>query len=97
MNYFLRTETFWKEIACLILKSLLPTPLNFRELRRSLTYRGISSQPLSKIMSQRNSRLYMPLTVKLADGRVSMKKEKKYSYLIYNIVSLGKMAEKPFS
>ena len=37
------------------------------------------------------------LPVKLADGRMSVKKEKKYSHLIYNIFSLGKMAEKPFS
>ena len=28
---------------------------------------------------------------------MSMKKEKNSSYLIYNIVSLGKMAGKPFS
>ena len=37
------------------------------------------------------------LPVKLADGRVSMKKGKKFSYLIYHIFNLGKMAGKPFS
>ena len=39
------------------------------------------------------------LSVKLTDGRKSIKKEKNSLYLIYNIVSLGKMAEKtePFS
>ena len=33
-------------------------------------------------------------SVKLADGRMSMKKGKICSYLIYNTVSLSKMAEK---
>ena len=37
------------------------------------------------------------LPVKLTDGRMSVKKEKNYSHLIYNIFSLGKMAGKPFS
>ena len=39
------------------------------------------------------------ISVKLTDGRKSIKKEKNSLYLIYNIVSLGKMAEKtePFS
>ena len=35
--------------------------------------------------------------VKLTDGRISVKKEKNSSYLIYNIFSLGKMPGKPFS
>ena len=37
--------------------------------------------------------------VKLSNGKILMKKEKKKksSYLIYNIVSLGKMAGKPSS
>ena len=34
------------------------------------------------------------LPVKLTDGRMSIKKEKNCSYLIYNIVSLDKMAGK---
>ena len=34
------------------------------------------------------------LPVKLADGKTSIKKGKIFSYLIYNIVSLGKMAGK---
>ena len=33
----------------------------------------------------------------LADGRMSMKKEKYSSYLTYNIVNSNKIAEKPFS
>ena len=35
----------------------------------------------------------------LADGRISIIKEETFSYLVYNIVSLGKMAGKaePFS
>ena len=37
------------------------------------------------------------LTIKWAGGRVSIKKEKNSSYLIYNIVILGKMAGKPHS
>ena len=44
----------------------------------------------------------MCLPVELADGRMSMKKQKKKkkkknSYLIYNILNLGKMTGKPFS
>ena len=35
------------------------------------------------------------LPVKLADGRMSVKKEKNYLHLIYNIFSLGKTAGKP--
>ena len=35
--------------------------------------------------------------VKLADGKMSIKKEKNYSYLMHSIVSLGRMAGKPFS
>ena len=37
------------------------------------------------------------LPVKLADGRMLMKKEKYSSYLIYNTFNLDKMAGKPFS
>ena len=37
-------------------------------------------------------RIWLP--VKLADGRTSMKNEVISSYLVYNIVSLGKMAGK---
>ena len=37
------------------------------------------------------------LPVKLADGRMSVKKEKISSHLIYNISSLSKMTGKPFS
>ena len=39
----------------------------------------------------------MWLPVKLTDGRISVKKENKYSHLIYNIFSPGKMAGKSFS
>ena len=41
----------------------------------------------------------MCLPIELADGRMSMKKQKKKknSYLIYNIFNLGKKTEKPFS
>ena len=39
--------------------------------------------------------IYVP--VKLVDGRMSMKKEKKSSYVIYNNASLGKMAGISFS
>ena len=41
--------------------------------------------------------VWISLPVKLADGRMSVKKEKNYSHLIYNIFSLGKMAAKSFS
>ena len=41
--------------------------------------------------------VWISLPVKLADGRMSVKKEKNYSHLIYYIFSLGKMAAKPFS
>ena len=34
------------------------------------------------------------LFVKLADGRISIKKEEISSYLVYNILSFGKMAGK---
>ena len=34
-------------------------------------------------------------SLKLADGRMSVKKGKNYSHLIYNIFSLDKMAGKP--
>ena len=37
------------------------------------------------------------LPVKLADGKMSVKKEKNYSHLIYNIFKSGKTAGKPFS
>ena len=37
------------------------------------------------------------VSVKLADGKMSMKKENNSSYIIYNIFNLGKMAGKPFS
>ena len=36
-------------------------------------------------------------SVKLADGWMSVKKEKNYSHSIYNIFSLDKMARKTFS
>ena len=36
--------------------------------------------------------MYLP--VKLADGKISMKKEKSSLYLIYNIISFSKMAAK---
>ena len=39
----------------------------------------------------------MCVSVKLADGKMSMKKENNSSYIIYNIFNLGKMAGKPFS
>ena len=39
--------------------------------------------------------IYVP--VKLVDGRMSMKKEKKSSYVIYSNASLGKMAGISFS
>ena len=43
--------------------------------------------------------LQIYLSVKLADGRISIKKEEISSYLVYNIATLGKMAGKtePFS
>ena len=37
-------------------------------------------------------RIYLP--VKLADGRISIRKEETSSDLVYNIASLGKMAPK---
>ena len=37
-------------------------------------------------------RVYLP--VKLADGRISIRKEETSSYLVYNIASLDKMARK---
>ena len=36
----------------------------------------------------------MYFSIKLADGKMSMKKEKISSYLIYNIISFSKMAGK---
>ena len=48
-----------------------------------------------KIENQRSSRLAYNLPVKLSDGRILInKKEKLPSYLVYNIVSLRKMAGK---
>ena len=38
--------------------------------------------------------LRIGLPVKLADGRISIKKEEIFSYLVYNIVSLGKIPGK---
>ena len=55
----------------------------------------IANHIKSNLSKKQPFRICLP--VKLADGRMSVKKKKKYSHLICNIFSLGKMAGKPFS
>ena len=118
---FLRTYTFWKELVCLIFKSLL-TLLIFVNYEGPYFAEGfllnlrpcfdIAFAQLGVIQKTNNNfveivavaecylyknhvkiskkqpfRICLP--VKLADGRRSVKMEKNYSHLIYNIFRLG--------
>ena len=49
------------------------------------------------VKNKESKKQRMCVSVKLADGKMSMKKENNSSYIIYNIFNLGKMARKPFS
>ena len=49
------------------------------------------------VKNKESKKQRMCVSVKLADGKMSMKKENNSSYIIYNIFNLGKMAGKPFS
>ena len=55
----------------------------------------ITNHVKTKESKKQPFRIHLP--VKLDDGRMPMKKEKNYSYQIYNTVSFDKMAGKPFS
>ena len=89
---------FCKELVCLFYKLLLPflTFVNYKG-----PYRRIPSQTLSmfryyETKNQRSSlsEYAFQWYYALADGRISIEKEEISLYLVYSIVSLGKMQKK---
>ena len=58
-------------------------------------YYLITNHAKNKESKKQTFRICLP--VKLADGKMSMKKEKNCSYLIFKIFNQGKMAGKPLN